>query len=791
MFAWYLYLVARTLAFPLLVLYFLYRGCRDRRYFRHFGERLGWLPASFKRTAPGCIWLHAVSVGEVISSLRLIEALRRENPHLPIYVSTATLAGRAIAVQKLTDRVQGIFYAPVDYAFAVRRVLRRIRPAAVVILETEIWPVLYREAKRAGCQALIVNGRISDRALPKYRRFRWFFRAALACPDAIFVQSEADRRRYLDIGAPSDRIHVAGNLKYDAPEPGPPPAAIVDFIQRVNPEPVWIAASTMPGVDASDVDESEVVLGAFQKLAEIHPRILLIIAPRKPERFDVVANALRARGINYVRRSGLDSASTMELPGVLLLDSIGELASTFVLAGVVFMGGTLARRGGHNILEPAFAARPIVIGPHMENFAAIAGEFRSAKAVVEIDSPAALSTATDRLFRDRAARETLGNRAAELAAAKRGVTARIVQAILDAQDRAMPAWNLRGFWKTIAGWLALLWQWGGALRRSRPRSLPVPVISVGGLAMGGSGKTPFTLALARSLRDRGLQPAILTRGYRRRSPADVIVVPAGAGAPSAITGDEAQIFVRSGVAHVGIGSDRWRAGAAVSEKLPVNVFLLDDGFQHRRLARDVDIVLIDALDPFAGGAVFPRGRLREPPSALARAGVLVIARAQPGRAYHGLRDRLRELNPRAPVYVSTVAPTRWMDAITGQESPQPASAGAFCGLGNPNSFWQTLRGLGLEPAFTWAFGDHHVYKPVQLRRLSALARASGAAALVTTQKDLMNLPDDFARLIAPVKLYCLEVECRIENERDLLALIENEILTGPRRSSPSPVSPLA
>lgn len=780
-----LYFAARVVAFPLLVWYFLYRGFRDPRYFRKFMERLGSLPGSYKRTAPGSIWLHAVSMGEVISSLRLIEQLRAQNPDIPIYVSTTTLTGRTTAGEKLAARVDGIFYAPIDYSFAIRRVLRRIRPAAVVILETEIWPNLYREIKLARCALLTVNGRISDRALPRYRRFRPFFRAALAFPDLISVQSETDRERYLSIGAPADRVKIGGNLKYDAAENVAAPAALVaDFVSRIAPAPIWIAASVMPGADASDVDETDVVLSAFETLAAKNPRMLLILVPRKPERFDTAADALRLRGIAHVRRSQLDAATGLQLPGVLLLDTIGELAALFALADVVFMGGTLARRGGHNILEPAFASRPIVIGPHMENFTAIAREFRAAGAVVEIDSADALAPAIDALFSNASRREELGRRALEIARSKRGVTARAVQEILAAHDRAIPAWNLRGFWKTIAGWLSYLWLWGGELRtrRRKPRSLSEPVISVGGIAMGGSGKTPFALMLARKLREMRLAPAILTRGYRRRSPASLIVVEAGGSAPAPMTGDEAQIFIRSGVAHVGICADRWRAGRAIEDRSHAGVFLLDDGFQHRALNRDVDIVILDALDPFAGGALFPRGRLREPVEALARASLFVVARAQPRRQYAGLRERLREYNPAAPIIMARVEPKRWVRAANGTETTQPPSAVAFCGLGNPDSFWETLHRLGLAPAFTWAFSDHHVYKPAQLKRLAAQARALGVPALVTTQKDAMNLPFNFASLIAPIEIYYLEIETRVDGEADLLAAIETVI--GPRRSRP-------
>ena len=737
------------------------------------------MPATYKRTAPGSIWLHAVSVGEVITSFGLVNELRAANPHIPIYLSTTTLAGRTLADQKLAASLNGLFYAPIDYTFAVRRVLRSIRPAVVVVLETEIWPNLYRQIKRAECGLLVINGRISDRALPRYRRFRPVFHAALAYPDAIFTQSESDRERYVEIGAPHERVKIGGNLKYDARAGNPPapPQAIADLIASTKPEAVWIAASTMPGADSSDPDESELVLSTFEQLAPRYPRMLLIIAPRKPERFDLVADALRARGINFVRRTQLGD---LVLPGVLLLDTIGELASTFALSDVVFMGGTIARRGGHNILEPAFAARPIIIGPHMENFTAIADEFRTAGAVVEIGSPAELTAAVDALLKDSNRRTELGRLAVELANRRRGGTARAVREILSAHDRAVPAWNLYGFGKTLAGCLTPLWKWGGKLKQPHaPQSLATPVISVGGISMGGAGKTPFVLLLAEGLRKLGIKPAILTRGYGRRSLAKMIIIPAHGSAPVSSTGDEAQIFVRSGTAHVGICADRYLAGRAIEDQLKPDVFLLDDGFQHRRLKRDLDIVLIDALDPFAGGALFPRGRLREPLDALVRADVFVITRAQPGREYEGIRERLRQFNPNAPMFLATVE-------LKHMVHPSNRFA-AFCGLGNPDSFWTTLHEANIEPVFTWAFRDHHVYKPNELRRLAAQARSRGAKALITTEKDFMNLPENFAALIAPVELCRLDVELKVQNEHELFALIRRALVTALPRSS-QPVS---
>jgi 3-deoxy-D-manno-octulosonic-acid transferase len=769
--------VVRIVAFPLLVFYFLYRGCRDPKYFRTFAERLGALPLSFKRTAPGCIWLHAVSVGEVISSVRLVEELRARNPQIPVYVSTTTLAGRAVAEQKLRPIADGVFYAPIDYAFAVRRVLRRIRPAVVVVLETEIWPVLYREAKRAQCGLLILNGRISDRTTQRYRSMRWVFRHILSIPDVILVQTERDRIRYVQAGAPAGIVRVGGNLKYDARAPTvEPPRYVVDLIARLRPSSVWIAASTMPGLDSADVDEDDTVLRAFVELAKAHPSLLLILVPRRPERFAIAEEKLRAAGVRYVRRSANRIDPDLSLPGVLLLDSIGELASLFPMAAVVFMGGTLARRGGHNVLEPALCQNPIVVGAHMENFPAIAEDFHANRAWVEIASEAELGAAVGRLLDDPALRAEVGARAVEVARKQSGFAATAAGEILRAQDCALPNWRRSGPATPILWLLSLLWKLGGHLKQRRDvaksRSLETPVISVGGITMGGSGKTPFVEMLGEEMHKHGRRPAILTRGYRRRSLERSVIVQAGSPASCTLTGDEAQILVRSGCADVGIGADRWSTGRLIEQRFHPGVVLLDDGFQHRRLARQLDIVLIDALNPFPGEAVFPLGFLRESLHALGRADAFVITRAQPNRRYAGIRSRLHDLNPRAPVFTASVEPGCWVNQKTGEQTHEiDGGVAAFCGLANPAAFWQTLSELGIEPLFAWTFGDHHHYRPRELRRLAMQAQSRGVRILVTTEKDAMNLPDNGLEMLGDVDLYWLKIGTVVHEQEQLSKLI--------------------
>jgi tetraacyldisaccharide 4'-kinase len=467
---------------------------------------------------------------------------------------------------------------------------------------------------------------------------------------------------------------------------------------------------------------------------------------------------------------------------VLLLDSMGELAALFPLADIVFMGGSLARRGGHNLLEPAACGRPIIVGPHLENFAEIAAAFRDNYAMLEIGSQDELAPAVEKLIQDPRLAQDLGTGAEEMAARRRGVTRKAVAQILRWLDRAVPSAIPAGPIRPVLWLLAQFWTAGSAWsqRRSsaRARHLDTPVVSVGGISMGGAGKTPMVDYLAERMRQRGRRPAILTRGYLRRSIEPSILVEAGGDVPARVTGDEAQIFVHSGHAHAGIGADRWSTGRLVEEKYHPHLFLLDDGFQHRRLARDLDIVLIDALNPFAGGAVFPLGNLREPLRGLARADAFVLMRAAPERGYRGIRDRLAELNPTAPIFRGRIEPRYWVNTRTGQpEHPPEAPAAAFCGLANPASFWRTLRTLGIAPVFTWTFDDHHRYQCAEVQRLAAQARMHGAPFLLTTEKDAMNLPERAAEILrdASIELYWLKIGIQVEREEALLELIESRL----------------
>lgn len=795
---YFLYRVLQALALPVLVLYFLIRSARNHAYFTSLRQRLGWLPRSLKQTVSGAIWLHAVSVGEVIAMGGLIRRLGAEFPGSKIFVSATTLAGYAAAQEKLATTTAGVFYVPIDYVFAVRRALRTLRPALVIVAETEIWPNLFREAKRAGCTLVIVNGRISDRTARRYRGLRWFFRAVMQAPDAVLVQSERMRERYLAMGAPAERLRVVSNLKYDStPRPLAPDSPVRRFIEGIRPASIWIAASTMPPAHAGDVDEDRAVIAAFRELAARHPRLLLVLAPRKPERFETAAARLAQARIRFALRSVLPA--TLELPGVLLLDSIGELASLFPLADVVFMGGTLAERGGHNILEPAFFARPIVCGPHLENFSDIAEEFRKQGAYQEIEAPSELAGAVEALLATPAVAEDIGRRALACAQSKRGATERAIAAIHEAAAasswphfrHALGAWiilwPLSWIWRAVSAW---------KFRRhsEQKRRLRAKVISVGNITMGGTGKTPFVLHLVRQLKQLGHQPGILSRGYGRQSLDAHLILEPGARIRATQSGDEPQIFLRDATAPVGIGIDRFETGSLLEQRFGSDVLILDDGFQHVQLDRQVDIVLIDALAPFGGGDVFPLGRLREPPAGLDRADILVITRNEGGRRPISFEPQLRQYNAHAPIFHARTVPLCWVEEPGGHEIPVRElpfrRVGAFCGLGNPESFWRLLALLGLQVAAREEFPDHHYYRPQEIRNLARQFEVVHAQAVVTTEKDAINLAEGSAALMAPLHLYWLKIGVEIDREAEFLDLIEHRLGVPPRaftaRCSDSP-----
>jgi len=758
--------------------YLLARVAGDRRYFSTLRERLGELSALWQKTASEAIWLHAVSVGEVLAAVPLVEELRRRSPRTPLFFSVSTLAGREMAAQRLAPLTKGIFYAPFDYVWTVRRVLRRIRPSVLVILETEIWPNLFREAKRIGCGVVLVNGRISDRALPRYRRFASVFAPVLSLCDRILAQSEEMRERFVTAGAPAGIVEVGGNLKYDfLLEPLATDSPVRAFIAAGQGRPVWIAASTSTD---GRLEEEDDVIAAQRAL----PGWRLIVAPRKPHRFDVVAKKLAASGLRWTRRTALED----EGADVLLLDSIGELAGTFEHADAVFMGGTISDMGGHNILEPAMAGKPVIAGPHLENFREIERHFDQHHAVMRIATGCELAAAVLRAAGDK----DLGRRGRADAAMKTGAAKKTADAVMALYESRYPCTRPKQPAWAFLWFLAQVWRVASARDRhrklARRKRLAVPVISVGNITAGGTGKTPVTLELLNDFMP--LRPGLLTRGHGRHT-REIVLLPKGDERPPIErTGDEAQLYMRATSREeaagggsrihvpIGIGADRAETGGRLLLEADVRVLFLDDGFQHLQLARDFDLVLIDALMPFGGGHLLPLGRLREPLEGLGRADAFLITRSQAVANLKAIVAVLRRYNPDAPIYFAWLENRRWTN-LKGEtldvRAFNGAKAVAFCGLGNPESFWRSLADVGVSPMARHFYGDHHRYTPNELRRLAQHSRESGAEVLLTTAKDAVNLCAEFEAVAEPMEVYWLEIGVGIDRRDDLLERIERKI----------------
>ena len=416
-----------TVAFFVVVSpYLLYQALRYRKYITSLPQRLGYLPLSFNLDGDESIWVHAVSVGEVLTARALLPELRERYPRLRIFLSTTTMTGQQIARNNL-QYVDEVFYFPFDLGFIVNRMLRLVKPRIFIMMETEIWPNLLRACHRAGVRTVLVNGRISSRSYPRYRLVRPFIRRVLRHIDRFCMQSEESARRIIDIGAPRERVTVTGSLKFDSLElPGPTapdrgPNRVLRYF-RISPDrPVVIAASTLKG-------EEEPVLEAFQRIRATMTNALLIVAPRKPERFDDAERIARRAGWNVARRSELrvDSEPRHD---VVILDTIGELAQLYQVATAVFVGGSLVDAGGHNILEPAVFGKPIVFGPHMQNFAEIARTFVDNGASIQLRSARELETVLLELLSDPVRRASLGAAARALVEANRGARGKSLSVI--------------------------------------------------------------------------------------------------------------------------------------------------------------------------------------------------------------------------------------------------------------------------------------------------------------------------------------------------------------------------
>jgi 3-deoxy-D-manno-octulosonic-acid transferase len=418
-----MYVLYSTLLGAALILslpYWIYQMLRHGKYGLGFFQRLGRVPLHLSRTDQPTIWIHAVSVGEVLAVSGLIYQLRVRLPGYRIVVSTTTDTGQKLARDRFGAK--NVFYFPIDLGFAIRPYLDALRPQLIVIAETEFWPNFLRLAKSAGARIVVVNARISDRSWRGYRRLHWWLPKVIQNVDLFLAQTQDDSRRLIDIGAPGSRVAVTGNLKFDLQLTQPPPvmANLRDSFRATGAAPILVFGST------ADDEEERMLLQAFQSILASHPHATMILAPRHPERFAAVAALLESLGIHFLRRSLWGGEPLAG--GVLLLDTIGELSAIYGLADVAFVGGSLVPKGGHNIIEPARHGVAIVVGNHTENFRDIIGLFQSRDAL-RVVGPAELPLVLMELISNEAERRALGQRASETLRSQSGASEKTVAAL--------------------------------------------------------------------------------------------------------------------------------------------------------------------------------------------------------------------------------------------------------------------------------------------------------------------------------------------------------------------------
>lgn len=406
-----LYSVALYLLAPVTVYHLIWRGFRQPAYFQRWLERYAiYRGPAQTRT----LWLHAVSVGEVNAAIPLVNALRRGRPDLRLLVSTITPTGSDRARAAWGDSVEHV-YLPYDLPGAVGRFLRHHKPCAALIMETELWPNLLFGCRDRGIPAYILNARLSERSLRGYRALAPLVSRALRTVRTVAAQSRADGERFIQLGARAEQVIETGNLKFDVNVPDALEEFALECHRHTGERPVWIAASTHE-------DEEAATVGMHRRLRERFPGLLLLWAPRHPERFRVVAETARSAGWQVSTRS----RARWPQPGddVFVIDTLGELMSFYACADVAFVGGSLQAIGGHNLLEPAATGTPIVTGPHLHNFVEIAQRLEDAGALrIGLDADA-VEAAVERLLDDPIERAQMIDAGRALVELGRGALAR-------------------------------------------------------------------------------------------------------------------------------------------------------------------------------------------------------------------------------------------------------------------------------------------------------------------------------------------------------------------------------
>ncbi len=817
----FLYNLAAILIVTIIIPIFLLRATRERGFVERIKQSFGFYPKETidKVARKDAIWVHAASVGEIVATSPLVREFRKAFPTSPILVSVVTTGGYEMANRIIKD-ADAIIYFPLDLPFLASRVVDRIRPRVFLPVETELWPNFLKKAKQLDVPVMMVNGRISDRSVKQYKYLFGMLREMIGTVKCFAMQSRIDADYIMRLGAPRELVTVTGNTKFDQAYTSVSPDERAELIRELGlsgASHIMIAGSTHRG-------EEELVLTAFRAVREQEPSVRLIIAPREVLRTMEVEHLCRRAGFTVNTRKNLQQGGEGG-EDIVILDTVGELGRVYGLGDVIYIGGSLVAHGGHNILEPAAHGKAIIVGDQMFNFKDIHALFRSHDAVVTVTNGEELTRETLRLFGDPAERERLVRETLAIIDENKGASeksAKILVEMLENYEsrRAIRAQRrilghrvqatqkvanlqtyfidlvhdkeVRGLWRrlimTVFYLFSLIYGQLVNLKLSmyhigwfKKERLTCFVISLGNVTVGGTGKTPTAQHLAREIRDMGYRVAILNRGYRAKWRGAVGIVSDGHALKmdAETAGDEAFMLAKHlPNVPVLIGPERAVTGRYAIEHFGAQVAILDDGYQHWQLERDMDILLVDAVNVFGNGYLLPRGTLREPLSHIDRADVCLMTKvdqAAPG-AIEYIWETFRSYNQDGLILESIHQPRQfvrladWYEDIAAGGVPVTELKGkkvlAVSAIGNPASFEQTLADLGIEIVESMRYPDHHDYGEKDMAEVLYRAETLGVEAIIITEKDAVKVPGDVVRAKWRIPMYVISVEVTFQKGQE-------------------------
>lgn len=818
-----IYNLLTLVAFFFFVLpYYLYRIVTEKGFTTRFRQSLGKVHDDeiAKVMQKDCIWIHGASVGEIVATSPLVKQIRKEMPDRPVLVSAFTVGGYNMAKQIIPE-ADAIIYFPLDLPFVSESLVKRIHPGIFMPVETELWPNFLRAIRERHIPVMMVNGRISEKSVKNYRYLYGIWDDMLKTVSRFCMQSSIDADYIAHLGADKHKIFVTGNTKFDQTYAEVTPEDLAKYKLELglgDAFPVIVAGSTHPS-------EEKALLEAFKAVRAKYGEARLIIAPRKTTRADEIARLASDFGYETGYRSKLlEAEGARPAYPVLIIDTIGELGRIYAVGDVVYVGGSLSKHGGHNVLEPAAHAKPILVGPNMQNFKDSYSLLSKVGACKMINNVPELTSEMLDIIGNNERRAKMGAASLQVIKENRGADVRSIKYLKELLDlNAVPAKkylaypvNTRNLTDegggrlrhgdaiiqyifqvahgpntTFTGWVLLsflrvlsyLYEFGVRCKLSvykagiqKSVKLPCCVISIGNITVGGTGKTPTAQKMAAIIQKMGYKVVILNRGYRSHWGKEIGVVSDGSKIfmTAYEAGDEAYLMAKTlpGIPVI-IGKNRAVTGKYAVEKLNAEVIIMDDGYQHWHLERDLDVVLVDTLNMFGNGCVLPRGTLREPLQNLDRGDMFLFTKTDQSSILSRmqLRETIERYNGRAPIIESIHHPKNFVEIADwykgigqngkGLEELKDKDVMVFSAIGNPSSFEQTLSSIGLNILEAVRYPDHHDYGMLEMQYISERASSKKAVAMVTTAKDAVKIPTEFIYSAREIPLYILNMDIQI------------------------------